>query len=68
MPGPKCLCVGQKLHPKPPPSQLSAEAVRPSPPHTMQYPDLTSSSHLPAPPSSSLSSVRFVSFWAGGGE
>lgn len=38
------------------------------PTHTVQYPDLTSSSHLPAPPSSSLSSVRFVSFWAGGGE
>lgn len=60
-------CVGQKLHPKPPPQQDICRAVRPSPPYTVQYPDPAWSfpRPLPASPWSPLSSVSFVTFWAG---
>lgn len=50
------------------PNKLSAEAVRPSPPipcNTHTRPDLPTCLPFPC---SSLSSVRFVSFWAAGGD
>lgn len=66
MPGPKCLCVGQKLHPEPPPQQGICPGcqAQPTPHRAIPRPDLI---FPPAAlPCSFLSSVRFVSFPEGG--
>lgn len=66
MPGPRCLCVGQKLHPEPSPQQDICRGCRaqPTPHRAIPRPDLI---FPPACPSCSfLSNVSFASFLAGG--